>query len=125
MEHNPYAPPAAPIADVADSYADAEVASRLRRFLNFLIDVCGYFTLSMLLGVLLALIAPSTLPQLEHLGLPGNYLFGIVVMSAYYMPFELIFGRTPGKLITGTRVIAESGETPTFQQILGRTLARF
>jgi uncharacterized RDD family membrane protein YckC len=79
MEHNPYAPPVAPIADRPE--ASAEIASRLRRFLNMLIDFAGLMVFAVLIGA--------------------------------------------GKLITGTRVVTESGEVPTARQILIRTVVRF
>lgn len=43
----------------------------------------------------------------------------------YYPFFETIFGTTPGKIFTETRVITANGNKPTFINILGRTFARF
>ncbi|HEX2675275.1 MAG TPA: RDD family protein, partial [Polyangiales bacterium] len=48
-----------------------------------------------------------------------------VSMLAYYIFFEAVFGRTPGKMLTGTRVVTVDGGTPSFTQILGRNLARY
>lgn len=45
-------------------------------------------------------------------------------MLFYYVFFESLTGRTPGKLLTGTRVVDEQGQKPSFGQILGRSLAR-
>ena len=41
------------------------------------------------------------------------------------MFFEAVFQRSPGKFLTGTKVVNESGGKPTFGQILGRSLCRF
>jgi uncharacterized RDD family membrane protein YckC len=54
-----------------------------------------------------------------------SLLLTIAVMLVYYVACEAILGRTPAKLITGTRVVTETGEPPSFGQVLGRTLARF
>jgi uncharacterized RDD family membrane protein YckC len=43
---------------------------------------------------------------------------------SYYVVFEALLGRTPGKLITGTRVVNLAGGRPRFTQILGRSFAR-
>ena len=48
----------------------------------------------------------------------------IVFWLFYYFAFEIIFGKTPGKFITGTRVVQENGQLPEFSNILIRTLCR-
>lgn len=57
-------------------------------------------------------------------GALGGRLIGIATLVAYYVLFEAIFGRTPGKLITGTRVVTLDGAKPGFGQIIGRSFAR-
>jgi uncharacterized RDD family membrane protein YckC len=42
----------------------------------------------------------------------------------YYFLCEATTGRTVGKLVSGTRVVTESGGKPTTLQILQRTLSR-
>ena len=56
--------------------------------------------------------------------LMGNVLL-IGGMSAYYISFEGFLGRTPGKWITGTRVVSADGRAPTLKQIIARTASRF
>jgi uncharacterized RDD family membrane protein YckC len=125
MEQNRYAAPRSRV-DEADAPQDAsEVASRGRRLLNVLIDFGGYMALSMFIGVLLALVYPPAIAALDNTGPLFDYAFGIGVMMLYYVPLEVLFGRTLGKLLTGTRVINEAGERPSFGQVLGRTAARF
>ena len=53
----------------------------------------------------------------------GGLDVGFIVLF-YFVFFESLIGRTPGKLLTGTRVVDEQGQKPSFGQILGRSLAR-
>ena len=46
-------------------------------------------------------------------------------MSFYYMFFEGIWGRSPGKWIFGTAVVNEDGLKPSFGAIALRTICRF
>ena len=69
----------------------------------------------------LAMVAPSIVGQLS---VPASYLFQIAVFLLYYVPAELLTGRTPGKIITRTRVVSRTGEPLTAKQVVGRTLLR-
>ena len=51
------------------------------------------------------------------------WVLGLVVGMVIIV--EGATGRTLGKLVTGTRVVNAAGGTPSFKQILGRSLARF
>jgi hypothetical protein len=53
--------------------------------------------------------------------------FLVVVLIArlmYYPIFETLFGATPGKFLTGSKVVNENGEKITFNQSLTRTFSR-
>ncbi|HVR21682.1 MAG TPA: RDD family protein, partial [Polyangiaceae bacterium] len=52
-------------------------------------------------------------------------LSAILVQSAYWIGFETLFGKTPAKWLTGTRVVTNAGNRPTFAHILHRTIVRF
>src|SRR5690606_21846162 len=55
--------------------------------------------------------------------LQGQLIF--VVISIFYYSFtEGLFGRSLGKFITGTVVVDENGEKPSFSVIFKRTLCR-
>jgi uncharacterized RDD family membrane protein YckC len=58
---------------------------------------------------------------LIRLGFIGSYLSFAMI---YYSIFEGLFGRTLGKIITGSVVINEYGLKPSFRTILKRTLCR-
>ncbi len=55
----------------------------------------------------------------------GGVIFVLIFcIVLYYSFFEGIFGITPAKLLTATRVTDELGNKPRFLSILGRTLSR-
>ena len=120
---NPYRPPSEEadegVVDVADS-VDYVSASKGQRFVNLVVDYIAFMALAFVLGVVMELTGTS-----HVLTGIGDNLFGIVLMLAYYLFFEATFGRTPGKLVTGTKVVDENGGPARFWQILGRTVARF
>jgi uncharacterized RDD family membrane protein YckC len=126
MEHNPFAPPKATVTDVVAPPTNAEIATRTRRFINLLIDTIGQFVVAMVLMIIAYLVYPPLMESnfIESEGVLSNYLFGAIIMTVYYLPCEALFGRTLGKLVTGTRVVNVEGQPPTFKQILGRTCAR-
>ena len=48
----------------------------------------------------------------------------LFIFRMYYIFFEGIWQSTPGKWITGTKVVRKDGRKPHFGQILGRSLVR-
>jgi len=126
MELNPYTPTKASLQEPgtqadAGGFDEAKPASRERRLVNFLIDSVGLMIFIFLITVVIAAVDASFV---ESLSLPASYLLNVLATVLFYMPAELLTGRTPGKLVTRTRVISKSGGRPTALQILGRTLLR-
>jgi uncharacterized RDD family membrane protein YckC len=122
MERNPYAAPTAVVADQAHVPEDDDLASRLQRFLNYLIDLVAQFLVGVVVGVAAQLSGAVWFLALSPI---TSLLVNLLLAAAYFLFCESVFGRTAGKLITRTRVVSVSGETPRFLQILGRTFARF
>lgn len=60
----------------------------------------------------------------QFLGGRSLFFFDLVVFMPYYIVLEAATGRTLGKLLTGTKVVDDAGEAPSFGQILGRTFSR-
>jgi uncharacterized RDD family membrane protein YckC len=110
---NPYAPPKSQLG-AASRVDDLEDAAISKRLLNLVIDEIGM----VLVLVVLAAVTGRTAHGLF------KHLVGIEAMFLYYLFFEGVFARTPGKLVTGTRVVARDGAKPRFRQIVGRTFAR-
>jgi uncharacterized RDD family membrane protein YckC len=124
MERNPYAPTQAALNEVPldEPSAAPELASRSRRLANSLLDTVGYLVVSMVIGVIGAIVNVTF--NVDVFAFLGP-LFSIAVLLLYYIVGEALFGRTLGKLVTGTRVVAESGGPAKLWQVVLRTLYRF
>jgi uncharacterized RDD family membrane protein YckC len=111
---NPYQAPQSD-EDLPEQLGDADAltdASKGTRLSNLFIDYV--FTLAVNY-VMVALVGSRS----------NAGLMIYPVMIGYYVFFESIFGATPGKMITKTRVVAIGGGKPSMGQIIGRTLSRF
>ena len=127
---NPYAAPrdnnsTAPV----DSYSsqptvtgDLTPAPRGMRFANCLIDQFALAGLSFAIGI--ALVAVAGEKGLELLDEPIGTLLSFASFVFCYFVMELVFGRTVGKIVTGTKVVRADGSRPSAGQIIGRTLSR-
>ncbi len=102
-----------------------KLASQSKRFTNYIIDFIFIMVFSFMIGVVLALISPEMLEAIENGGRLLDYVFGFVVGMIYYSVFEMITGRTIGKLVTGTKVVDEEGNKPDANAILVRSLCRY
>ena len=107
------------------------MASKSRRFLNYLIDVVAMYIIIFLLAMLVASLAvvfewDETLIWMQNITPFQNYSIGFCVVLLYYGLPETLSSRTLGKLVTGTKVVMEeTGAKPTAEAILKRTLCRF
>jgi len=118
---NPYQAPQA-VTYQASANRELVLVSGWRRFGTYLIDVvCNYVVMIILVMALVLVLGQSSIELLD--GLAGN-LIGVVLMVIYYIGFELVFARTPGKFLLGTIVVDEKGNKPTPGQIIGRSFAR-
>ncbi len=52
------------------------------------------------------------------------YTFFWLILFIYYMFFESVFKRTPGKWLSMSRVVNKKGEKPSFIQIFIRSIVR-
>ena len=98
-----------------------EIASSSRRLINLIVDQIGYFVFALGVGIVLGL-----------LGLVGDNtedglytILGWIAVFLYYFLCEVLWGKTLGKVLTKTHVIADDGSTPTTGQIFKRSLFRF
>jgi uncharacterized RDD family membrane protein YckC len=123
MENNLYAPSKAALNEPATELGAGgaqEFASRGLRFGNYLVDQFACFGITIGL-VLVTGVGSGVMTGPNPL---KNYLVGGLIRVSYYITCEATVGRTLGKLITGTRVVSESGDQPSFAQIVGRSLSR-
>ena len=103
-------------------------ASRGKRFVNYLFDLIGYYSLMGAIGFIIAAFSPATVAVYNGETLLGSLLnlsFGSIVMVLYYTGNEVLFdGKSLGKFITRTRAVSKNGEVPTVKQIMIRSLTR-
>ena len=119
-ETNPYRPPKATIDVPQVEFDSLDLASGGKRFLNLVIDYLTKYVLAALIAIFL--LNTAQLAYFEDTLV--DFLFGLVISVFYYTLFESLTGRSPAKWLTGTLVVSEDGTTPSFLQILGRSLAR-
>lgn len=90
---------------------DTVIPEKWLRFINYVID--GIFIIASMVLVL---------PENLNDDLGSSILLGW--FFCYYFFSELLFGKTLGKLITKSTVVSETGEKPTMNQIVIRSLCR-
>jgi uncharacterized RDD family membrane protein YckC len=120
MTASHYEPPRADLLLEAAPPQDAELAGHGQRFGTFLIDGVVRSFLASLAGRALASSIDPGLAGFAH-----SWVVATALSTLYFVSLEFASGRTLGKLVMGTRVIAATGGAPTFAQLLGRSLSRF
>lgn len=120
---NPYAAPIALDSATAITPGTLRAAPPSLRFWTFMLDQVGIFLFAMLRGIIVG-IAAALSGHEDWLADGSNLVVSIASMLAYYIVFEATLGRTPGKMIVGTRVVDLEGNHPSFRQIVIRTFAR-
>jgi uncharacterized RDD family membrane protein YckC len=99
--------------------SERHIASGGKRFANYLIDAVIVYILMFLAGMGYVILTGSA-----DIGKLESYLYGILVMIGYYTIMESIFGKTIGKMVTGTRVVHEDFSKPSVSKIFARSLCR-
>lgn len=106
------------------------VASQKARLINFLFDYVGLAVYVLLVLILVAYVEGfigiynQTAWENAFNG-TSAYLIGTIFFFSYYVFFEAVFGRTPGKAITGTKVVTADGSKPSLGSVVQRTASRF
>lgn len=100
-----------------------EPASATRRFWTLVADTIairvGFLVLEIAYAVCYGL---EALEELNGIKWWGIYLAFYVI---YYVVLEFLFGRTLGKVLTGTRVVTSEGRALSMPTAVLRTLCRF
>jgi len=118
---NPYQPPKAVVLDPVETH-ELEPAGNGLRFGTYVVDTICIYILNFLFGfALYASLGDQALVFLDHF---PPLLIGIVIFIFYYLLFEGLLARTPGKFLCRTIVVDEDGGPPRFRHILIRTLSR-
>lgn len=119
---NPYAPPQSDVS-VTDARHAIVPAGKGRRFGTLVVDYIMFTLLSLCIGASVALLFGNR--GVKAIQSIPEFALGLLILSAYYVFFEGIWARTPGKLVFGTVVVTETGTKPSIKQVVGRTLCRF
>ncbi|MAT69089.1 MAG: hypothetical protein CMJ58_06140 [Planctomycetaceae bacterium] len=109
----------------ADPPADSAI-SRVRRATQGTV-LQRYLAASLDNAVALMLAIATGIAVTQLLGAedrPVQLSSAVVVYLAYFLAFEVLWSRTPGKLLTGLKVVGPSGEPCTGRQAVVRTVAR-
>lgn len=110
--------------ETAQAAVEAPIpAPRMKRFLNLVVDLVGFYVF--LTGILMAIevTAPNFMERWKtEKGL--TIATNLVIFFLYYVGSEALTLRSPGKLVTRTRVVNFEGGVPSFSQIAFRTLLR-
>ena len=99
------------------------------RFVNYIVDIIFILITIFVLAIGVAILANifawhGVLFWMGNMSdLDGQLVFW-ATMILYYGFFEGLFGRSVAKFITGTTVVNENGEKPSFGTILKRTFCR-
>ncbi|GAB3545607.1 RDD family protein [Spirosoma fluminis] len=88
------------------------------------IDLFFFYVIVLSVFFVAALINPAVIDGMANVKLLVERLVVTLLLVTYYVVFEGWLKKTPGKLITRTKVVTTEGETPTLQQLIGRNLAR-
>jgi len=98
-----------------------QTATRGRRFTNLVIDTIIYeIGMFILINPLVRLIFGNFL----YKNFWSGFLFALFMQFVYYFVFETTLQKTPGKFITGTKVVMVDGTKPDYATIAKRTLIR-
>ncbi len=97
---------------------DLVIVSRLRRLTNFSVDFL------IVINAIVAAIAYGAIATEWYFPFENWLLFSAGTIILYYWILEGLFGRTIGKFLTRTKVVAADGSRANASAILGRTLIR-
>ena len=107
-----------------------QLASKNKRFANYIIDVIGYYIFAIVIGIIWVALNPEDYTSEVYLDEDSSnvlleYLFGFLIITLYYTLLEYFLqGKTIGKLITKTRAVTEDNRNLDFETALKRSLCR-
>jgi len=99
-----------------------------QRLANYLIDIASFYALFIILGIIIALVSPSTIENMDT-DTGGFQLIDRLIsllLYAVYLGFAeaVLKGKTLGKLITGTRAVNLDGSKITASTAFSRGFSR-
>jgi uncharacterized RDD family membrane protein YckC len=124
---NPYAPPSSAVDTPAETMQPA--ATNGKRFLNYIIDQLSIVGVSAGIGVLAGWmheqgIAEGPSDWFQEMNRIEELIYGNLLTMMFYTLCESVSGRTPGKLVTGTRAVMKDRSPLTTARAMVRSLCR-
>ena len=120
---NPFAPPRAPVQDHFNAPEQMVTATRISRFLAFLVDVSPGFVIGIVAVVMGAAMLPGLFtgqfdPRNASFATFGTFFLavfvGIVAWTIWTIVLLYRYGQTIGKKVMGIRVVRMDGSRVTF-----------
>lgn len=107
------------ILDHETRHANPELylASSGQRLANYILDRIGSYAVAFFI---ISFVDDLGNDDLSDIGA----ILLLLSMLSYWVLFEYIFGKTPAKFLTGTKVVTKFGYRPSLLKIIGRTLCR-
>lgn len=121
-ERSPFDPPDSDLHVEPGPLTQSVSASPWLRLVNFVLDYIG--TVVLIIIVSLACVHFLGDEILDKIATIPDIFLGAIGRVVYYLVWESITHRTPGKLITRTKVVSANGMPLTFGQVLGRSMTR-
>lgn len=114
-------------AKPSDEPQEFTLASKGKRFANYIIDRIMLALIFFVFGIVAAAVGgEESVAWMEDMNRFVDYILTAFVGIFYYVLMEgLMNGKTIGKYITRTRVVDQYGGTPDFGTIFTRTVSRF
>jgi len=107
-------------------HPDRYLASTGLRFANYLLDRIGMYIFIIGFVFLLEALKSQSTTYMYSVELSNvELILMLTIMLTYWIIPEYLWGKTPAKFLTRTKVVTKSGKRPTFMTIVGRTLCRF
>ena len=111
-----------------DIYTDI-LASKGKRFTNFIIDNAVRFLLIALMSIIAASLSilfnnDDMLLWMQNISKIEDLMISYFILLLYFFLFEFLTQRTLGKLITGTKVVMADGTKPDLKAIFIRSVSR-
>lgn len=123
---NPYKPPESQLEHYTQSQGvdSGDLASLGKRFANFILDRLGLLLVGFFGALVIVGADMGAVLEQEHAWW-AELALELALTSLFYIGFEGLTHRTPGKWLTGTKVVSADGSEPTFVQIVKRSFSRF
>jgi uncharacterized RDD family membrane protein YckC len=101
------------------------LATKIQRFVNYVLDISIFLLLGLAYRYIKYVVTFNEIVGFQEDMFKVRLFISVPIAVVYYSAFEFLFGRTPSKFITQTKVVSIEGGKPSFHKILLRSCCRF